>query len=511
MTETIATRQKGDIDQILAGETDNAELKSQSVRGGAATVLGQGVTLALQICSTVVLARLLSPADYGLQGMVVTLTGFFSLFKDAGLSVASVQQQVLTHEQASTLFWINVGLGTGLTIVVAAAGPLLVTFYNEPRLFHVTIASASVFLFNSVAVQHRALLNRAMRFTANVKIEVISLGIGACAGIILAALGFGYWALVGQAISSAAASAAGAWIAMPWRPGRPKSNSGVRSMVRFGGTVTLNSLVVYLAYNTEKILLGRVWGAEALGLYGRAYQLANLPVQQLTGAASSVVFPVLSRMQSDVQRLNRTFLKSYSVIVALTIPAVLSCALFADEIISVLLGGKWAGTAVVLRLLAPTVLVFALVNPFSPFLRATGRVGRSLKTALLIAPVVALGIIAGLRHGPAGVAMGYSSAMVLLFLPLVVWAKHGTGITNGDYWDSLKRPLISAAIGGAAGWLFKFAFQTDLAPVSMLILGLPCSIGVYAFLLLIVMKQKDMYAGLLSHLLQRKGPAPVEG
>ena len=281
-------------------------------------------------------------------------------------------------------------------------------------------------------------------------------------------------------------------------------------MLHFGGTVTLNSLVVYLAYNTEKILLGRFWGAEALGLYGRAYQLANLPVQQLNSSISTVALPALSRTQGDTERVRRSFLKGYSILISLTLPITIICALFAEEIVRILLGPQWIEAAVVLRLLAPTVLAFALVNPFGWFLQATGRVGRSLNIALLIAPIVILGIVAGLRHGPAGVALGYSTAMCLLVAPIVGWAKHGTGMTTRDYWTSVKQPLVSGAVATAAGWLFKLSFATTLSPFPLLFLGLPLSLAVYAWVLLVVMGQKAVYADLLSQVFQRGRPLPAK-
>jgi O-antigen/teichoic acid export membrane protein len=175
-----------------------------------------------------------------------------------------------------------------------------------------------------------------------------------------------------------------------------------------------------------------------------------------------------------------------------------------------MLGPKWMAAAVVLRLLAPTVMVFALINPLSWLLRATGQVGRSLRIALVIAPVVILGIVAGLGHGPPGVALGYSAAMVLLAGPLVAWAKHGTGVTTGDFWECIKRPLICGVLGACAGWLFKFAFHNTLAPIPMLILGLTLSFAVYAWTLLFVMGQKDMYYDLLSHLFRPNRLLPAE-
>jgi O-antigen/teichoic acid export membrane protein len=474
-----------------------------------ATVLAQGFAFALQMGTTVVLARLLLPGDFGLQAMVLAMTGFLALFRDAGLSVASVQRDVLTHAQTSTLFWINVAVGAALTVVAVATAPLLVVFYREPRLLWVTIAYAVSFLISSLAIQHRALLARTMRFVAIAWMDVLALTASTLVGIGMAAMGYSYWSLVGMAISSPLVTAAAAWIAMPWRPGRPRRNSGVWPMLRIGGTVTLNSLVVYLAFNTEKILLGRFWGADALGLYGRAYQLASQPVQQLNSAISVVAFPTLSRIQGDADHLDRSFLKCYSVVVSLTIPVALACALFAEEIVDVLLGPGWIGAAVVLRLLAPRVLASTLLNPLGWFLQASGRVGRSLGIALLIAPVVIIGIVAGLGHGPTGVALGYSTAMLLLVVPVVAWAKRGTGITTAAYWDSIKRPLVSGVAAAAVGGLFKGLATGALTPIPMLLLGLALSSAAYAWTLLVAMGQKDLYVDLLRQVFPQTRSASV--
>ena len=112
-------------------------------------------------------------------------------------------------------------------------------------------------------------------------------------------------------------------------------------MLHFGGLATCNSFVVYLAWNAEKLLLGRFWGADALGLYGRAYQLVTLPVQQLNTAVTGVAFPALSRIQHDAERLARSFLRGYSLLISATIPITISCALFAEEIVRIVLGAKW--------------------------------------------------------------------------------------------------------------------------------------------------------------------------
>jgi PST family polysaccharide transporter len=503
-TEASVSIAYGDVQRIAPTSTDISDLKQKSTRGGVAVILSQAIGSMLQLGTLLVLARLLSPADYGLQAMVGSLTSLLSLLKDAGLNFASVNRETLTHEQLSSLFWLNATIGVALTIAVASGSHFLAVFYKDPRLFWITMASSSIFFLNGLTVQHRALLDRSMRFTTSSLIDIVVSFLGTAVAISMAFAGFGYWSLICQNVSLPLFGMFGIWFAMPWLPGRPRWTPELRSMVRVGGTVTLNGIVSYLSYNMEKILLGRFFGPALLGIYGRAYQLANLPVQQLTGAVGIVAFPMLSRLKDDPQRLRRSYLKSHSLVVSLTVPVVISCALYADEIVRVLLGPKWQGTATVLRLLSPTVLVFALLNPFSYIVRALGLVERSLKMAIVIAPVVTIGILAGLRHGPTGVAAGYSVAMLLLWVPMVAWAKHGTGVTTADYWDCIKRPLIAGAAGGIAGWIFKSACQGVLTPSFLLIAELGISFGVYALLLLYAMGQKPMYADLIRQLAHRK-------
>ncbi len=487
------------------------QLKRESVRGGAATIMSRGSGIVLQIGTTLILARILSPTDYGLQAMVLTLINLCSLFQDAGLSTATVQRQNLAEDQISTIFWINVGLGGFLTILVAAAGPLLASFYKDPRLVWLTVASASVFFINSLNFQHRSMLNRMMRYTVNAKIDILSAVIGSVVAIVMAVLGCGYWSLICQNISLSVVQTIGAWFAIRWIPGRPRWTAEIRSLLRFGGTVTLNSLVVYIGYNAEKILLGRYWGAAPLGLYGRAYQLSNMPVQPVTDSFAAVAFPTLSRLQAEPERLRRAYMQAHSLVVTLTVPAVIACALFADEIVRLLLGPKWNGSVPIVRLLAPAMLVFALMNPLSWLLRATGRVQRSLNIAFFIAPVMILAVFIGVHYGPTGVALGYSAAMVLLYVPLVSWAKHKTGITTGDYWECIKRPVVATAVAGVAAAALKLAFQTSLPPLPSFIIELAVFSAVYAGLLLFVMGQKGIYADLLGHLFRKSSEMPVGG
>ncbi len=487
-----------------------ADLKRRSVRGGFATLSSQAAKFVLQTGTTMVLARLLSPQDFGLQGMVVALTGFLALFRDAGLGAATVQRHEVTQDQISTLFWINGAVGLVLALLCAVLAPAIVAFYHEPRLYWVAVVSGLAFLFNGLAAQHGALLQRGMRFVTQAKIDVLSLTVSSAVGIVMALLGCRYWSLVGMATAGPLVGMALVWFAVRWIPGPPRRRCGLGSMLHFGGLATGNGLVVFLAQNSEKILLGRFWGADALGLYGRAFQLVTLPVQQLNSAVTSVAFPALSRIQHDAERLKRSFLMGYSLLISLTIPITITCALFAYEIVRIVLGPKWMEAAPIFRLLAPVALVLAVANPLSWLVYATGRIGRALSISLATTPLVIVGIVLGLRHGPTGVAMGYSSALMILLIPIAAWSKYRTGITWADLWGASKPAILSGLVAAAAGFLVKLTLDGRLPTFILLLLGVGVVLGIYAWVLLFPMNQKPVYMDLLTHLLPRTEPTQKE-
>jgi O-antigen/teichoic acid export membrane protein len=288
------------------------DIKEKILRGGLAKLGAQAASLSLRLGSLAVLARLLDPKDFGLVGMVTAFTGILTLFRDFGLSAAAVQRVKVTKEQASTLFWINLVVGAALTLLMVAMAPAIAAFYREPRLVWVTVVLASGFVVNAAGVQHSALLQRQMRFTTMAGIEVLSLVLSITIGIGMALRGYGYWALAATALVPTMVTTTCLWIASGWIPGKPQRRTGMRSMLHFGGTLTLNGIVSHLTCNIDKVLLGRWWGAQAVGLYGRAFQLINIPTASLNNAAGEVAFPALSHVQDDLVRLKRYFLKGYT-------------------------------------------------------------------------------------------------------------------------------------------------------------------------------------------------------
>jgi O-antigen/teichoic acid export membrane protein len=492
------------------------DLKRKTARGALVSTFGQASNFILRTGSMVVLARILSPEDFGLVGMVTASTGFLGLFRDCGLSMATVQRASISREQTSTLFWINVAVGVLLAGLCAIAAPLMTAFYHEPRLLWVTVATGTGFVFNGLGAQHRAVLQRAMRFTTLTVIDLISLVAGIAVGVGMGFAGLGYWALVGMAVCPPAVGAILLCTVGGWIPGRPRRGAGVLSMLQYGGKLTLNSVIVYFAYNTDKILLGRFFGAQVLGIYGRAYTLINLPTENLNGTIGQVAFTALSRLQNDPERLRSYFLKGYGLFLSLVLPITMGCALFAEDIVRVFLGPKWSAAVPVFRLLSPTIFTFALINPMAWLMYATGHATRSLKIAFLIAPVVIIGYVAGLSHGPIGVATGFSIATVFLAVPVIYWATHGTPISAADTLRVVMRPFLSILIGAAAALVAWNLTQSLASPLLRLVADNTVLFGVYGLFLCFVMGQKAVYLSLLREMgvwpliRRRNGKGPAE-
>lgn len=483
------------------------DLKQKTIRGAFAKVLAQAANLLLRLGSMMVLARLLGPKDFGLVGMATAVIGILNLFKDFGLSTASVQRANVTDEQISTFFWINMLVGTALGILSAAMAPFIAKFYHEPGLFWITIVLAVGFVFNAAGIQHSAVLQRHMRFTALAAIDTLSLVISTAVGIGMALLGCGYWALVGMTLVAPLVTTVGLWLNSAWIPGRPRKDPGLRPMIRFAGTITLNGIVVYVAYNLEKVLLGRYWGADAVGIYGRAYQLSNIPTDNLNSSVGGVAFSALSRLQHDPERLRSYFLKGYSLVLAMTVPTTIVCGLFASDAVSVVLGPKWREAAPLFRFLAPTILAFAMINPFAWLLFAIGKIERSLKIALVIAPLVISAYLLGLPYGPKGVAIGYSTAMVLWIVPHIVWCVRGTAISVRDIFRVVARPLLSGIVAAAFPIALRLFHPLTLPPLPELSINVTVFVLAYLGMLLYVMKQKAFYLDLLRGLRNRAADA----
>jgi PST family polysaccharide transporter len=444
----------------------------------------QVIKFLLYTGSVVVLGRLLTPQDYGLVAMVTAITGFVTLFKDMGLSMATIQKAEINHSQVSTLFWINVAVSFVLALILAVGAPIISWFYREPKLTGITLVLAGTFIFSGLTVQHQALLRRQMRFSALAMIEIGSMGIGIATGIVLAWYGAGYWALVGLSAATALSNVALVWVFCGWRPGLPVRRAGIRSMVAFGGHLTGFNAVNYFARNLDNILLGRFCGASVLGLYSRAYNIMMLPISQVREPLQSVAAPALSRIQNEPVRYQKYYTTLVSLIAFITMPLVVFLFVCADEVIGLLLGSKWSGAADIFKILCIGAFIQPVATTWGLVLVSLGQSKRYLKWGIANSILIVLSFIVGLPWGAIGVAAGYTIATYVLLLPTLWYCFRQSPVSIRDFFSAISRPMIASVCMGAAifpAYLF-LANQPDIVVV-----GACFVLGLLAYLLVWVL------------------------
>ena len=439
--------------QYFQTEHLKKDVHARSFRGGVVTLGAQAAKLALGLLSTAILARLLRPQDFGLVAMVTSITAFIGLFKDLGLSNATVQRLHITHEQISFLFWINVALSLAATLFVIALAPVIAWFYHEPRLFHVTLLLSLSFVISGLTVQHQALLRRQMQFKSLAVRDVIAMVCSIASGITLAYLGFGYWSLVAMPVAASVASCILLWSICHWRPGPLQRRVGARGLLAFGGNLTVFNLINYFSRNFDNILVGRVLGAAPLGIYSKAYGLLMLPMTQINFPMAAVLLPGLSHLQKEPVQYARLFINAVRAVSLLGIPIVVFCFLFAHDVVHVLLGRRWLAVAPVFQLLAPAALVGTMSLLPAWLCQSLGRPQRQVHYALISGPIYVLGFFIGIKWGIAGVAASYSLTFSCLFSWYVWYASKDSPVRFSEICIVFVSALLPALIAGVIAWL----------------------------------------------------------
>lgn len=397
------------------------DLRTRTVRAGAITLSAQAFRFGIQLSTTFLLARLLSPSDYGRFAMVAVLTGLVGVLRDAGLSAATVQRAEITHAQVSTLFWVNVGVSLAAMGVVVAASPALVWFYHEPALAAIAMALAPTFLFAGLAVQHLALLRRQMRFKDLALCELGSQIAGVTVALAMAFHDYGYWALAGQALTASSVHLGLVWRATRWTPAWPQRIRHVRSLLAFGGHLTGANLLARVADDGLHALVGALFGPALLGLYTRASDLMLLPLRQIIPPIMAVAQPALSRLQRNTRRATSASVALLEIATLGAMFALPVLVVAADEIVAIVLGPKWMEIVPLFRVLA----VFAAVQPIASvsasILTAAGK-GSVLLGWNAIRLVIILGAAAiGTQWGIMGVASAYAVSGVVLRIPIFLY------------------------------------------------------------------------------------------
>jgi PST family polysaccharide transporter len=421
------------------------EVRRLAVRGASATTLAQAFGMGIQIVSTLILARLLMPADFGLVTMVTTFSLLFMNAGGNGFTEAVLQRKELDHPLVSNLFWINVGTGLVLTIVFAAAGSLLAWFYGNPRVVHVAIGLSLTIFLTSVSVLHLALMMRGMRFPTVYANQILARFLSVAVSILLAWAGWGYWALVGGAVAQPLCECVGAWSLCRWIPGLPRRVAGTGSMVRFALSVYGRFSFNYFSRNVDNLLVGWRFNAQALGFYKKAYDLFALSA--ILQSFTPVAVAALSRLSHDTQQYKRHLLSALSVWAFLGMGVGGAITLSGKDLIRILLGPRWEPAGQIFTFFGPGFGVMFIYGIHGWIHLSIGRPGRWLRWGIIEFLVTASMFVLALPWGPAGVATSWSLSLLILTIPALWYAGRpidfGAASILGAIWKFVVASLLA--------------------------------------------------------------------
>jgi PST family polysaccharide transporter len=442
-----------------------------------AQIIGTGVSI--------VLARLLVPSDFGLVAMISVFTGFVTVFGELGLGAALVQRNELDDEQLSSVFWINVITGSTLCAVVAGAAPVLARFYEEPRLLRLTLALSFNFLLAPLNMVHNAILAREMRFSAVAAVETTSVIVSAALVVVLALRGWGVWSLVAQSLCSTLVSTCVLWSLSRWRPRRIFKWSAVRDLIRFSAHLLGFSTINYWARKSDDLLIGKVMGAAPLGIYDRAYSTMMLPINEVSAVLGRVMFPALSKMQNDKERVKAYYLRALSMIALVTFPIMLVLCVLADPIILVLYGPRWAPVASVLKILCVVGTFQSIGTTVGWIYQSQGRTDVMFRWGAVASALIIMSLVVGVWMGTLEwVAICYAIMTVgVLSYPQFAIPGRLIGMRVREVIGAIYGVLSCAGAAAALVWaLDRYALATLPAGPRLVVL-LPVAAASYLALL----------------------------
>ena len=425
-------------------------MRRSAVRGAGAAMAGSAGCFAVQIGSVVVLARLLTPSDFGIVTMVTTFSLLLRSFGANGFTELIMQREEVTDSLASNLFWINLGIGTILTLAFASSGLLLALFYHNMAVVQVTEGMSLTIGIGCLGYIHTGLLQRAMQFRTIAIIGFVGQVLQYIVSIALAMTGRHYWALVWGSVTQTAVVTAGTLLACRWIPSWPGRASGTGSGLKFAMNVYSHFAFSYLTRNTDNLLVGWRFGARALGFYKKAYDLFVLPETQLLSPLSAVVVSTLSRLSQDREQFQRYFLRTISVLALVGMGIGVDFVLVGSDIIRFLFGPGWEQAGRIFALFGPGIGVMLLYNTHGWIHLSIGRPERWFRWGLIEFLCTASLFLLTLRWGPSGVAFAWTASYFLLMFPGFWYAGKPIGLGIGPMLAVIWKFFAASVFAGCA-------------------------------------------------------------
>ena len=416
---------------------------------------GQFARQLIQMVTTIVLARLLVPEDFGLISMAIVFVGISQLFADFGIGAAIVQSKQTPDIALSSSFWLNAAIGTILVVLIWILAPFIAGFYGEDRIRPLVMVLALTLPLSTIMVVPTSILYRELQFQDVVRSQVYGSLTGAVFAILLAWMGFGFWSLAIQPIIGLLITAMLVFKYSGWYPRMAYSWSSVRGLVNFSLPVLGSDLMNYAYRNGDSLIIGRFLGSQQLGYYSLAYQIMLYPMTQISSVMVKVMFPTLSRMQDDLERLASAYLRSVGAIAMITFPMMAGLYLVAEDFVMILFGEKWMPMAGALQILCWVGLIHSVSTTVGTIYLSTGNTRIAFYVTLFATPLYLVSFLIGVQWGITGVAVSYVLAMAVVTVINFRIGFRIIGADLGNLLGTLLPSLFSSLIMMAAVWFVQ--------------------------------------------------------
>ena len=482
---------KRDADRYFEENKPYSGLGKASLRSGITVVAARGVNIFVQLASTVVLARLLSPHDFGLVAMVMALVGFAPMLIDLGTSEAAAQKTHISRTEVSSLFWLNVAIGAGSAALLALSSGLIARFFGEPSLASIVLVLSCTLVLGAMYNQHYALMRRVMEFRHIAMIDISANVVGSMVSVAMAFAGWGYWALVAKPIVTSAMTVVSVWICCPWVPGRPRLTSDVKELLGFGMGVAGFTMTDYVARSADRVALGYFYGAGPLGYFQNAFTVYSNLLSILTEPLHNIAVSGLSKLRGNLDELKRSWATALSSLTFFSSMAFAMLAVTGQDFVVILLGPKWAPAGPLLCILAVKGIAQSVERTMGWIHVAAGRSDRWMRWGIFsaVCQLVALGV--GLPFGITGVAIAYVIATFGLFVPALAYAGSPVGIDSKDVLRAVGAPMTSALIVVAFGFGLQQLLLGGFSPLTRFLVSAPFCLAAYLAVVVWVFRITD--------------------
>lgn len=459
-------------------------LQARVARGLTWTMLDIWGRQVLNLVVFLILARLLTAADFGLVALATVFVAFVQLVVDQGLGDAIIQRREVKRSHIDTAFWVAVATGVLLTAIGLALAAPIAALLGEPRLSPILQVLSLTFVLSAMNSIQIALLRRELAFRSLAIRSIVAAAGGGAVGIGLAFLGFGAWALVGQLVASAALSVLTLWRVSPWRPGLRASRRDFRELFSFGINVMGSDVLNFLSRNTDNLLIGVFLGTTPLGFYAVGYRILEVSQTALIQVTRKVTFPAFSRLQDDKERMRRAYFRVTRAAAVIILPGYVALALVAPELTRVLFGDRWAPAgpvAAILFLIGPVLSVQAFSNAL---LNAAGQPNVVFRFRLVSTVANVTGFAIAVQFGILAVAAAFVARGYLLMPLNLYWQGRYGHVPVRAFLLQLRGTALATLAMAAAVLLVKVAIGTRVSEVALLLV----EVGVAVVTLVITLR-----------------------